>query len=403
MQINFQGVEVLSGDIQDFSAAPMQPFDEKVCAFLNEVSACLLRLPEAREYPDVITFAFFCRKANIAKLKEGYRGQIEERLGRGVSFHIAPSNVPINFAYTLVTGQLSGNICVVKASSKNFAQTRLVTDVLNHVLEKSDFSRLKPYIKIVIYPRDRQDITGYFSSRCNIRIIWGGDQTIADVRKNEIPPRAFDITFADRYSLCVINASEIEREADLSKLAHEFYNDTYLYDQNACSSPRLIYWIGETECVKRAQNRFWNAVYEEIRDKYVLESVVSVDKYMAFCRVAIDLEGVHTVGMPDRKIDRIEISKLTDKVPDYRCAGGSYLEYVSDDLDDLFKIVDERYQTLSYFGLDPKQIRRAIIENGLRGIDRIVPIGKTADFGLVWDGYDLILMMSKTVGLGKAF
>lgn len=399
MQINFQGVEVLSGDIHDFSASPLQPFDEKVCSFLNEVSACLLRLPEAREYPDVITFAFFCRKANIVKLKENYLGRIEDRIGRGMSFHIAPSNVPINFAYTLVTGLLSGNACVVKASSKDFAQTRLITGILNQVLEKCEFSRLKPYIKIVIYPRDRQDVTGYFSSHCNIRVIWGGDQTIADVRKNEIPPRAFDITFADRYSLCVIKASEIEKETDLSKLAHEFYNDTYLYDQNACSSPRLIYWIGEPECVKRAQNRFWNAVHEEIRDRYVLEPVVSVDKYMTLCRAAIDLEGVHTVRMPDRMIDRIELSELTDKVPDYRCAGGSYLEYVSANLDDLFKIVDEHYQTLSYFGMDPEQIRRSVIENGLKGIDRIVPVGKTADFGLVWDGYDLLLTMSKIVAV----
>jgi hypothetical protein len=29
------------------------------------------------------------------------------------------------------------------------------------------------------------------------------------------------------------------------------------------------------------------------------------------------------------------------------------------------------------------------------GIDRIVPIGKTTDFNLIWDGYDLINVLSR--------
>jgi hypothetical protein len=31
------------------------------------------------------------------------------------------------------------------------------------------------------------------------------------------------------------------------------------------------------------------------------------------------------------------------------------------------------------------------------GIDRIVPIGKTLDFSLNWDGYDLINQMSRII------
>jgi hypothetical protein len=49
---------------------------------------------EAKAYPDVITFGFFCRKGNIERLKKAYQTQISHRLGRGVTFHIAPANVP---------------------------------------------------------------------------------------------------------------------------------------------------------------------------------------------------------------------------------------------------------------------------------------------------------------------
>ena len=79
---------------------PLRPFCEEVQAFLSDVSTALLRDREARHYPDVVTFAFFCRSANLEQLRAEYPES--DRLGRGVTFHIAPSNVPVNFAYSLV-------------------------------------------------------------------------------------------------------------------------------------------------------------------------------------------------------------------------------------------------------------------------------------------------------------
>jgi hypothetical protein len=36
---------------------------------------------------------------------------------------------------------------------------------------------------------------------------------------------------------------------------------------------------------------------------------------------------------------------------------------------------------------------------GIKGVDRIVPIGKTMDFDLIWDGYDLIERFTRTIDL----
>ena len=44
---------------------------------------------------------------------------------------------------------------------------------------------------------------------CNARIIWGGDNSISNIRKFGLNQRALDIAFADRYSFCAMNASEI--------------------------------------------------------------------------------------------------------------------------------------------------------------------------------------------------
>jgi hypothetical protein len=33
----------------------------------------------------------------------------------------------------------------------------------------------------------------------------------------------------------------------------------------------------------------------------------------------------------------------------------------------------------------------------LRGIDRVVPVGRAIDMGLVWDGYDIVTSLSREI------
>lgn len=120
MQLNSHDIKIVYSGMENLERMKKLPvrkvFDEEVCCFLHELSSAIRMDKECKDYPDLITFGFFCRKANIERLKNEYAE--EYRIGRGFSFHIAPSNVPINFAYTLVAGLLAGNICVVRASTK---------------------------------------------------------------------------------------------------------------------------------------------------------------------------------------------------------------------------------------------------------------------------------------------
>lgn len=376
------------------------PFDNKINSFLEEVSKFLLKDTEAKTYPDVVTFAFFCRKASIEQMKQSYESQLQNRLGRGVVFHIAPSNVPINFAYSLVAGLLAGNRCIVRASSKDFPQTRIVCRAFNEVAKAHEFAEINEFFSVVMYDHD-SEITEGLSSIADIRVIWGGDNTIAEIRKATLKSRAFDITFADRYSFAIFNSEYVSNldSDELRKTAQNFYNDTYLYDQNACSSPRLIVWLGKAAVVENAKEKFWNAVYDNINTKYELTPILSVDKLSAEYKCAIELENTKIESSQDNLITRITLETLPQNITDYTCAGGCYLEYQSDNLETsgLENIINQKFQTLSYLGMKPEEIKNYIIQNGLSGVDRIVPVGKTADFGFVWDGYDLILTMSRVI------
>lgn len=379
---------------------PDVPFAYNVIEFLNALSGALLKDRESRLYPDAITFAFFCRKANLQKLKEEYVSDGILRMGRGLLFHIAPSNVPINFGYSLVSGLLAGNTNVVRVSSKQFAQVDLIIKHLHALLASGEYDEVANRIALVRYDRT-SDANEMFSAMCNVRVIWGGDATIATLRQNAIPPRAFDVCFADRYSIAAINPEAIMEasDAEMKKLAEAFYNDTYLFDQNACSAPHTIFWVekdvnavGEqsrTTKVQEAKEKFWNAVHEHVAAKYQLQAVMSVDKLTAFYRQAACMD-VRKEEMPDNVVVRTELKELPKNIEDFRCACGYFSEKTISSLDEIASIVSIKYQSLGYYGFGKEELRDFVIRNRFQGLDRIVPIGETTAFALIWDGYNLI-------------
>ena len=377
---------------------PDVPFSYAVIEYLNALSVALLKDSESRLYSDVITFAFFCRKANLLKLKDKYDNTENLRLGRGILFHIAPSNVPINFGYSLVSGLLAGNTNIVRVSSKQFSQVDLIIKHLHKLKECGQYADVADRTILVRYDRT-SDATAYFSSLANVRIIWGGDATISTIRQYSIPPRSFDVCFADRYSIAVINPIAIIKATnqEIARLAESFYNDTYLFDQNACSAPHLIFWTKSVE-IEKAKSIFWTAVHTVVEKKYQFQPVMSIDKLTAFYKQSISV-GIKAERMPDNLIVRADLEQLPKNIDEFRCACGYFSEYTIDTLDEISSIVTEKYQTLAYYGFEQNQLIDFVRSNRLHGLDRIVPFGETTTFDLTWDGYNLINSFTRVVSV----
>lgn len=368
--------------------------------FLSDISNNLLKRPEVRDYPDVATFAFYCRRANINAIKKGYSTSSNIRIGRGIVFHITPGNVPVNFAYSLFVGLITGNINIVKVPSKNFEQVDIILRSINEVLNTKNYKSIfSNRLFIVKYDRDN-NATSYFSNLSDVRIIWGGDNTIKEIRKSPIPPKSTEVTFSDRYSIAVINASAYINLENKRKLAQDFYNDTYLFDQNACTSPQAIYWIGSEVDVKKAQYEFWNLLQMILDEKkFELQPVISIDKLTTFYSQAITYGDISKENQQGNDIWRINNSSTHLDIESHRCSSGYFNEFVIQSLDELIPIINRRYQTLSYFGISNEEFKSWLIKSKPIGIDRFVPIGRTMDFSLVWDGFDLVNNLSRQVSI----
>ena len=399
MQLNSEvmsRVRYLVGSEDSVLALPdipaQSPFNDGVIAFLNDLSRTLMSDKQGKAYPDVVTFGFWIRRSSVLKLMERFIISNENQMGRGVVFHIAPSNVPVNFAYSLVAGLITGNANVVRVPSKEFPQISIITEAIIKNLEAHE--EVRPYIICVRYEKDRE-VNDFFSSLTDMRIVWGGDNTIAELRKSPLPPRSGEITFANRYSLSVIDSDTYLKIEDKLGVAEGFYNDTYLFDQNACTSPRIIIWTGNRK--QEAQELFWEYEHEQVLRKYTFQDIMAVNKLTSAYRTA-SCNDVKLEHREDNLIVRIKVNKITEKLMDDLENSGFFYEYNCDDIMEIRCIVnDRRCQTIGYIG--NKTMFRALIESGVKGIDRIVPIGKTMDFDLIWDGYDLVSILTRRVSM----
>lgn len=378
---------------------PMRPFGDEIMDFIQEVSAELLSSREGKAFPDVVTLGFWLRKASLMKIRSRYENRLEKHIGKGVAFHIAPSNVPVNYAYSLFTGVLCGNANIVRIPSKDFPQIGIINHAIGEALEKHP--EMKKYIALVRYDRDK-DINDYLSGLADVRIIWGGDRTIEEIRKSPIKSRTTEVLFADRYSLAVIDSDYYTEqlsgeggEKASDRVAMDFYNDTYLSDQNACTSPRVIVWTGSK--VDEAKKAFWESVHELVEKKYMFQQIQGVNKLTTVYEAAAGFDGeMKLLPGADNLLVRVSVERLSPELMDYRGNSGMFYEYDTDDIGSLYDFCNDTHcQTIGLLG--EKEVLKPLFDKGIRGVDRVAKIGHTMNFDFEWDGYDLFEELTRLI------
>ena len=82
-----------------FNVNVSEPFNNQSLNFLSDFSKELKKEKKNYKYPDLIYLIFWTSYKKIKEVKEKFISK-NIRLGRGLIFHICPSNVPTNFVYS---------------------------------------------------------------------------------------------------------------------------------------------------------------------------------------------------------------------------------------------------------------------------------------------------------------
>ena len=389
-----KSLNILAGS-NKIKILPDRPFSNINLDFLKDLSSLIRKSKDSKLYSDLMTFSFWCRESNLKRYRDNY-SFIKNRLGRGLVFHIAPSNVPLNFAYSFIFGLLSGNANIIKVPSKSFLQVDLLLLMINQILKKEKYNKLYLKNSFLNYNKD-SSATELLSSVCDIRLIWGGDTTINKIRESTLQPKSIDFTFSDRYSIALINSDELinASEKEISSLSEAFYNDTYLMDQNACSSPHIVFWVGNSKI--KAKKLFWDKLNLLVEKKYLIDDMISIEKHLQLCEDAINLKSDFKFSKYANRIYLLTLRKLPDNLEELRGKCGYFYQYDINEESEISLHINKKFQTLTYYGLNKEKLMDTIIKNNLTGIDRIVPIGRALDIDLVWDGYDMITSLSRQI------
>ncbi|WP_288797873.1 acyl-CoA reductase [uncultured Megasphaera sp.] len=385
--------KLLAGHIPQ-KTIPAVPFSPIVQSFIADFRTQLLKNPSLS--PDWKSLAFWLRPQQIKKWQTNLQ-QPQYRLGRGLSFHIPPSNIPTVFAYSFLLSLLSGNGNIIRISPRIYNHAQQVITILQTVLQQPQYAALKQQNAFILYDKDPA-LTAYFSRLCDCRILWGSDTTLTNIRQIPLPPHAIELVFRDRSSIAIIYAQTLLQLSPESQetAIHHFYMDTYHVDQNGCASPQIIIWLGTPQDCHQAKKIWWSLLAQK-SSSYKLTSDKVTLKYNQLWKYALSLDIPGNISTYTNFLYVYTLSTLPQDISTLRGISGLFFEIEYEDIHEFWPHVNKKIQTVTTFAKDIKSLRRQVIEQQLSGIDRIVPFGQALTMDIIWDGIHIIDTLSRYI------
>jgi hypothetical protein len=390
----------VSGSIEKtVSSAPLPIFSDEAVSFLSALSSEIMKDKSNRALPDLISFGYWCRRANIERMSGRY-DKSRPMTGRGIALHIPPANVPLNFAYSLAAGLLAGNSNIIRLSSTKSLEVDRCLGMIDLVLEQPDHARIRNMICAVRYPHD-DEVTQMLSRIADVRVIWGGDRTVERIRAIPAKPRTVDVAFADRVSVSILHAASVESlsENEMIALAERFYADAFTFGQNACSSPRLVIWCGEPQCIEATEKRFWSALDAVVLRRGELEPIHVMNRLVELCENIVVSSQISGVDRTWASVVRIGLNDDNDWQSLSGLRFGTFSSISIEKIEQIPNLLDDKVQTVGHAGFDKSHLDELASIIIPMGVDRLVPLGSALEFDLVWDGYDLIGTLARTVSV----
>jgi hypothetical protein len=370
-------------------AKPLVPFSPVVLTFIDALSKQLLSNNAAKLHPELVALGFWLRTAHIKTLASQQPQGLHKALG--LVLHFTPANVDSMFIYSWVCSLLMGNSNIVRvASAESVARTVLI-NTLNTLFAQAGFSEIAQRNLFVSYDKG-SNWSAELSLLADARVIWGGDASVNAIRALTIKPRCRDISFADRYSAALINGDALTETSQVEQLAELLWRDTKPHAQQACSSPRIIYWLGNTSQQQALFSQLNTLAGQQGPEPQKLNNHVVVSQM-------IQSTGLAFQAIVQQHICALPVSDIKAEFLDWHLGGGLYLIKTLNQLDELADFIDAKLQTLSYWQLDKPALLKLVEQPSIKGIDRIVPVGQALDFSPLWDGFDLFAQLSRQIVL----
>lgn len=355
---------------------PINAFSDEVLDVLSELGAFLRE--HGRELPNIIAVGFWLRKQHLLMLKSQY----PSLHGRGISLHFAPGNVDTLFFYSAIISVVTGNLTMVRVSHQNHQAAAPLLAMLNEFVNCHQLGK-KLAERLVIFTYEKSsEISALLSKFADVRVIWGGNEAVTAITKLPVKNGAIDCSFPDRYSISILTLSDV---SEINAAATAFAADVTPFFQQACASPKVVYWVNTAQ---ELQKVFWQQVSALItKAKLTLSAGDSLRRYLFLQQASLLTDNNCAIGFNDNTLTVIEGDDFNGEL---LTAHPGLFIFLSHNVLSLEPInLLSHCQTIGVFDLSCN-VQNEIEKQTKWPHRQIVKLGRALEFTPVWDGIDLI-------------
>jgi len=310
----------------------------------------------------------------------------------GVILHIAPANVFLGIADSIIMAFITKNASLVKLSSRD----KFFPTFFKKSLELVDKEGIvSSCLELIEADHDSKDLIKCCEYSDAI-LFWGGKQAEEHFRR--ITPDSVKlISNGPRYSIAFIEEDAMT-EKDYEGLAR----DTIMWEQQACSSPQILYIIGNTEnTCRKLSLKISNLLIKLPPKQLSLDEKIELLKIREDIRMNCVIEGLK---WPSEFINEkfALLPLIKDKIKPSPLHRSLYIKKI-ESVNEFFKCVSSYSDFLQTLGikLSSKNMKRfkSLVVNS--GFTRIVPPGGMCEglFGAPHDGHYLLHQLTRIISL----
>ena len=386
-------IHVLQGNLNGTINGPrLKPFSSEILTFFENLSSELLFSSTSNtKWPDAVAFGSWIRKANLRKLSERF-SQIQAleggiRLPRGLSLQFAPSNVEGLFLYSWALSVLLGNQTIVRLSSRRGEMSDFILSAIEKAVLKSE---IIPSWTFVDFERSDVTAASYLSNKADFIVIWGGDIAVKELGQLPRKAKSRIISFPDRESISVLDESSYVAlsSSERDKVADLIARDIATFGQQACSSPKAFFWISSDSSDGGARDLYLRMA----KSRYSIEQLSPAEKIQIHTFIyASAAQGLMDSDSSTENFGSFTVTSNIQRNNLLHHPGlGLILEHKGNALSDVFDVIRESDQTITYFGVNKQEIADLFVDSPSKYPLRVVPVGQAVEFDYRWDGLNLL-------------
>jgi hypothetical protein len=312
----------------------------------------------------------------------------------GVVGHWPAGNIEIQPVLSLTCALLGGNSCLVRVPSRLVETTRQIMDRLP---QADPIGTLTDRIFIASFDHSRLDLHQAMAQSVDGALIWGRLEAVSQVRSLPFPHWARIAVFGPRFSVAAMDAGTWGNRNQRSAWCRRIARDVWQFDQQACSSPQTLFLERGGACDPAEFTEDLRKAFEEENRQHPRQEIEpALASAICAARASWLLRDVENRAFFPSTPDWTVLLGAGSDMPD-PTQGRTLTVLAVDDLLDVISRFDGTLQTLGLGISDPQREEVLARAAGLRGVDRIVKLGRMHVFGSPWDGTELIRPMVRLV------